>query len=260
MQNNTLIVTKGHPFDKGAFLGMLDTVFATHELGEYTHVEHPAALAVLAPEALAAYQAVLFYDMPGVRFGAGGPDYPQPPASLQTNLQAATERGIGLVFLHHAIAGWPAWEGYAELLGGRFCYTEQRLRGAAVADSGYRHGVQHDITVVAEHPVTSGLPPTFPMTDELYLFEVFDDAIEPLLASSYTFTGDNFYSAQRAVVDGRMYDNDGWSHVPGSNLVGWTRQQDASRIVYLQGGDDPEAYANPHYQQLIGNALGWVRE
>ena len=55
-----------------------------------------------------------------------------------------------------------------------------------------------------------------------------------------------------------MFSNEGWQHAQGSNLVGWTRQQDQSRIVYLQGGDDPEAYANSNYQRLLGNAIRWA--
>ena len=43
-----------------------------------------------------------------------------------------------------------------------------------------------------------------------------------------------------------------------SNLVGWTKQVAESRLVYLQGGDDPVAYASPEYQRLIQNAVYWV--
>jgi type 1 glutamine amidotransferase len=111
---------------------------------------------------------------------------------------------------------------------------------------------------VAEHPVTAGVPDSFEITDELYLFEVFDDAITPLLASDHGFVRDNFYSAARVVRDGKMYDNEGWAHEPGSNLVGWTRQQDASQVVYLQCGDDAVAYGNAHFRRLVGNAIRFV--
>lgn len=260
---NTLVITKGHPFDRAAYFGMLDQVFARGDLGEYTHVEHPAALAVFAQQELCAFDAILFYDMPGINFaqpsaGNQPPTYLEPPESFKQRLWAATERGIGLVFTHHAIAGWPAWEAYGELIGGRFCYTPAILRGASVPDSGYRHSITHEVSVVAEHPVTQGVPKRFTMTDELYLYQVFDDQVQPLLRSSYEFIDRNFYSATRAVVDGEMFSNAGWSHSPGSDLVGWTRQHNASRVVYLQGGDDPQAYANEHYQTLLGNALGWA--
>ena len=255
---NTLVITKGHPFEREPFFAMLDTLFSARDLGEITHVEHPAAPAVFAPETLSHFDCVLCYDMPGIAFQTVGPNYSEPPAEFKKNLRLATQAGTGFVFLHHAIAGWPAWEEYAELMGGRFCYTPQQLRGADVADSGYRHKVKHKLSVTTDHPVTKGVAAEFSMVDELYLFEVFEDAVTPLLRSDYKFTRDNFYSAARVVIDGEMNSNRGWQHGDGSNMVGWTREQDASRIVYLQGGDDPEAYGNSNYQMLIGNAVNWA--
>ena len=255
---NTLVITKGHPFEREPFFAMLDRVFADHSLGEITHVEHPAAPAVFAEEALAAFDTLVFYDMPGIAFNPDGPSYAQPPQGFKANVQRATERGVGLVFLHHAIAGWPAWDDYAELIGGRFCYTPQLVRGATVPDSGYRHSVEHRVEVVAEHPVTAGVDPSFSMVDELYLSEVFEDSVTPLLRSGHQFTADNFYSASKAVIDGEMFSNDGWSHEPGSDLVGWAREHNRSRIVYLQGGDDSVAWENANYQRLLGNAVRWA--
>ena len=94
------------------------------------------------------------------------------------------------------------------------------LRGKDKPDSGYRHKVTHNISVMAEHPITHGLPSSFSMTDELYLSEVFDDSILPLLASDYGFNRDNFYSATHAVKNGKMFCNDDWEHPDASNLVG----------------------------------------
>ena len=162
------------------------------------------------------------------------------------------------LFLHHAIAGWPAWPEFAEIVGGRFLYLPGELRGQARQDSGYRHGVTHQVRVLKDHPVTAGVDPEFEITDELYLYEVFADSVEPLLASDYEFTQDNFYSAAKVVLEGKMFNNEGWQHAPGSNLIGWTKTYGKSRIVYLQCGDDPVAYANPQFRQLLANAIDWV--
>jgi hypothetical protein len=248
----TLVITHGHPFERGPFFAMLDALPDV----AWTHVEHPAAAAVLEPEYAREFEVFLFYDMPGIRFAPGGPVFAAPSARYQANLLALTTRGAGLVFLHHAIAGWPAWPEYGELIGGRFLYLPDRLRGAAVLDSGYRHGVTHTIAC-REHPVTAGVPREFSITDELYLYEVFEDSVTPLLESDYAFVRDNFYSAAKVVREGRMHDNSGWNHAPGSNLVGWTRSVGASRLVYLQCGDDPVAYANPHLRRLVANAIAW---
>ena len=242
-----LLITKGHPFERAPFFSVFDEMDGV----SYTHVEQPAAQALFDPRYAEPFDAFVLYDMPGVRFDQ--PAFPEPPDHLRRNLRALTEAGKGLVFLHHAIAGWPAWPEYGDLIGGRFLY----LPTSSAQDSGYRHGVTHTVSVVADHPVTQDLPRAFSMTDELYLAEVFDD-VEPLLRSDYEFVAENFYSAAKVVREGKMHDNDGWAHAPGSNLIGWTRREDASRIVYLQPGDDPVAYANPHFRRLIANAIGWV--
>ena len=111
--------------------------------------------------------------------------------------------------------------------------------------------------VAPEHPVVAGLPPSFTLTDELYLSEVFEDDVEPLLRSDYRFTRDNFYSAALAVA-GEMFSNRGWQHGDGSNLIGWTRTVRASRLVYLQPGDGPATYQDENYRRLIANAIHWV--
>ena len=250
---SVLLVTKGHPFDRGAFFEMFDALGV-----DWTHVEQPAARVFFEPGLAAPYDALVMYDMPGIAFGPGGPGFEAPTQAYRDGIRALCDAGKGLLFLHHAIAGWPAWPEYAEIVGGRFLYVPSELRGRQCDDSGYRHGVEHTVNCVADHPVTRDVPRSFPMTDELYLYEVFDDSVEPLLTSDYGFSQDNFYSAARVVREGKMFDNEGWTHAPGSNLVGWTKHYRNSPVCYLQGGDDPVAYENAHYRQLIGNAIHWV--
>ena len=211
------------------------------------------------PQYAADYDAFVLYDMPGINFQAeGGPQFSDPPRQFIRNFRTLLEQGFGFVFLHHAIAGWPNWPEYAEIVGGRFLYMPASLRGEPKPDSGYRHAVEHRVSTVADHPVTRGVPASFAMTDELYLSEVFEDSIEPILASDFSFVRDNFYSATLAVRDGRMFENEGWEHGPGSNLVGWVKHYLNSPITYLQCGDDGLAYANEHFQKLLGNAIDWV--
>ncbi len=255
-RQRVLVITKGHPFERDAFFGMFEALDGV----DFTHVEQPAAQVFFDPRLAREYDAFVLYDMPGIEFRPGGPHYTEPPQRWREGFLALLEDGFGFVFLHHALAGWPAWPQYAEILGGRFLYTPGELRGRACQDSGYRHGVDHTVSVLREHPITAAVPATFAMRDELYLAEVFEDSVTPLLASDYTFTQENFYSAARAVCDHRMYDNDGWTHPPASNLVGWTRRWGNSTIAYLQGGDDPAAYANEHYRRLLRNAIAWAAD
>ena len=249
-----LVTARGHPYERDAFVGLFEGLdgFA------WSLVEQPAAQYLFEPSLRERFDACLCYDMPGVDFTS--PEAPAPvapDASFKQGFLDLLEAGMGMVFLHHSIAAWPAWEEYAEIVGGRFHYRPAELRGRDWPDSGYRHKVAHEITVLAEHPVTEGLPDHFGMTDELYLCPVFEDAVTPLLASDYRFTDENFYSAALAVA-GEMYSREGWQHPPGCSLVGWVKHYRASPIVYIQGGDDPEAYANPHFQRLVHNAVRWV--
>jgi type 1 glutamine amidotransferase len=258
LPKNILVVTKGHPFDKAAFFGMLDALPGQGEAFTWTHVEHPAAIALFRPEEAARFDAFVLYDMPGIVFR--NPDPPRfldPPAGFMENLELLLEAGKPLLFLHHALAGWPASARYAEILGGRFLYQPGSLRGRTLPDSGYRHEVTHRLYPVADHPVTAGLEDGFAITDEVYLAEIFDDSVIPLMRSRFDFTAENFYSARLALA-GTMFSNDGWRHAAGSNLVAWTRREKNSPIVYIQPGDGPSAYDNPGYRRLLGNAVNWL--
>jgi len=252
---NILLSVKGHPYERQAFYNVFDDM----DKLDWTLVEQPAAQALLNVKQAAAYDALVFYDMPGIAFHEDAPpDITPPPEAFRRDFQKLVSTGHGFVFLHHAIAGWQDWETYSEIIGGRFFYLPRECRGEMRQDSGYRHDVTHQVEVLADHPVTAGLPPHFEITDELYLYEVFEDDVTPLLRSDYHFTADNFYSAAAAVCDGKLNDNSGWTHNPGSSLVGWTREVGNSRIVYLQFGDGPSAYANVYYRTLIANAINWV--
>ncbi len=251
---NVLVAAKGHPYQRDAFMAMFDEM----ESVASTLVEQPAAALLMNPEAMRGFDALVLYDMPGLDFRAPhGPAFVEPDAAFKRGFLRLLDEGKGIVALHHAIAGWPAWEDYAELLGGRFLYKPGVLRGAPRMDSGYRHEVTHEIAAVARHPVLDGVPERFTLKDELYLSEVFEDSVTPLLRSDYAFEQDNFYSAAQAVA-GKMFSNEGWAHPPGSNLVGWVKRARNSPLVYLQFGDGPETYGDVQYRRLLANAIGWV--
>lgn len=250
-----LVAVRGHPFDRTAF----DAVFQAMDGISATMVDQPAAARLMNPDGMRGFDALVLYDMPGLDFEAAddAPAYLDPGPDLRAGFHALLEQGTGVVALHHALASWPAWTDYGEWLGGRFFYHPAELRGRAVPDSGYAHGVTHEIMVAADHPVTAGLPPRFTLTDELYLAQIFEEDVTPLLRSNARFDRDHFWSAELA-VRGRMHDREGWDHPPGSNLIGWAKQVAASRLVYLQPGDGPSAYDDPNYRRLVENAIRWV--
>ncbi len=249
-----LVTARGHPYEKDAFSGLFEPL----EDFCWSLVEQPAARLLMNPRLNTQFAACVCYDMPGINFAAADP--PQlvaPTEAYKRDFLDLLEAGMGFVFMHHSIAAWPVWDEYAEIVGGRFHYRPARLRGREWADSGYRHQVQHQVSVLAQHAVTAGLPAQFEIRDELYLCPIFGDSVTPLLSSNYEFDDQHFYSAKQAVA-GNMCSREGWSHPPGSNLVGWVKHYRNSPIVYLQGGDDPAAYSNEHFQRLLHNAIRWV--
>lgn len=250
-----LLVTKGHPFERDPFFD----VFESWPGISYSAVEQPAAQAFFTPQAADPYDAIVLYDMPGIEFRPGAaPAFHDPPEAFVTGFRELLDAGKGFVFLHHAIAGWPSWPEYAEILGGSFLYEPATVRGRSRPNSGYRHGVKHRVSAVEPgHPVLEGLAEGFEIEDELYLFEAFEDEVVPLLRSDYEFTGENFYSASLA-VRGELFSRRDWTHPTGTNLIGWARSSGASPIVYLAMGDGPAAYANPGFRKVLENAVRWV--
>lgn len=247
-----LLVTGGHAFVSEPFFQMIDAMDQTASGSpiHWTHAEQPKAQAFFHPERAAEFDVIVLYDMPGVTFTGSNPPFAvyDPPAQYTDDFKALVEAGKGFVFLHHAIAGWPTWPDYAELIGGRFHFLPGQLGGRDYPGSGYRFDVDHTIDVVdPTHPVVADLEPAFSMTDEVYLYPVLEDDVVPLLRSRFPFNRQNFQ------MGGVGFE----AHPDGSDLVGWVKASGASPITYLQFGHEPPAYQNPNYRRLITNAVEW---
>lgn len=251
MARSLLVLSGGHPYEAGPFAELLAA------LGDWeiTHLVHPEGGEADAAAVITNADAVLFYDMAGYSFGEGTVTTRPPSAALREALSARLASGRGAVAMHHALAGWAEWPEWHAWLGGGFLYQPGEWQGAKWPDSGYRHDVACEARIVADHPVTRGLPESFPVTDELYLCPIDEIALTPLVrAESFAFTRDNFFSAAAAVA-GRMFSNEGWDHPPGSNCVAWESRTCPAPLVYLQFGDGPATYANPHVRRMLAQAL-----
>jgi type 1 glutamine amidotransferase len=245
-----LVLSGGHPYEAGPFAELLA------ELGDWeiTHLIHPEGGEADAADAIAGADALLFYDMAGYTFADGTVTTRPPSAAFREAIAARFAAGKGAVALHHALAGWAEWQEWHHWLGGQFHYQP----GAHGPDSGYRHDIAYEARIVADHPVTRGLPESFPVTDELYLCPIDESALVPLAqAEGFAFTPDNFYSAARAVA-GTMFSRAGWDHPPGSNCIAWESRTCPAPLIYLQCGDGPATYANPHVRRMLSNALDYT--
>ena len=253
MERDLLVLSGGHRFYEAEF----DQFLAS--LGDWrvTHLEHPDAEEQVANGRALEADALLFYDMGGYTFADNWVTTRPPSEGYRRAITQRFKMGRGAVAMHHAIAGWADWPEWHEMLGGRFLYTPGELRGEKVLDSGYLLDVEFTAQVVADHPVTQGMPASFTLRDEQYLGHVFEDDVEPLLRSNVTFTREHFSSAALA-ISGTMDSNEGWEHPEGSNLIGWHKQVHGAPLVYLQPGDSKEALLNPHIQRLFANAINFT--
>jgi uncharacterized protein len=251
-----LVVTGGHSFDRDPFF---DVFAANHEI-TWHHAQHPDARALFTPEAAEPWDVFVLYDMPGITFTKADPPaiFETPSAEFTAGFQALLDAGKGFVFLHHALASWPAWPGFADIVGGRFHYQPARLRGVHYPDSGYLLDVRHTVQVMdPAHPICAGVPASFELTDELYQCPVFADDVTPLMRTTFDMASRQFFSADLA-IRGKRHSNEGWSHPVGSDLVAWVKHVGGSPIAYLQFGDGPSAYANPTYRLIVANTIRWA--
>ena len=254
MTRSLLVLSGGHPYEEAPFGQLLDA------LGDWdvTHLIHPEGGEADAADAIGRADMLLFYDMAGYTFANGAVTTHPPSSAFRAAITARFARGMGAVAMHHAFAGWAEWPEWHGWLGGAFLYQPGEWQGEPWPDSGYRHDVAYDARIVADHPVTRGLPESFPVTDELYLCPIDESAFTPLVrAEGFAFTANNFYSAANA-VSGAMFSREGWNHPSGSNCIAWESRTCPAPLVYLQCGDGPATYANPHVRRMLANALDYT--
>jgi len=259
---NVLIVSKGHAFNRDAFLAM----FEEDQDIETTLVEQPAAQVILRPENVDQYDAILFYDMSGIpNIGLlhdGAMDKGIPTADYEKSMLALLESGKGIVLLNHGTVSWPDWPLWREIHGSSFMLSAGEVFGDSVPGSGYRggHGPHPNPTftltpVDPGHPVTAGLEDGFSVTDEIYIKSSnFEAAVLPLMRSDYEYVSSNFTAPPLAPPE----EQETWDHPPGSNLVVWANAARNSPVVASDIGDSPEAFGNPGFKRLLKNALQWV--
>jgi len=248
----------GHPYDAASLGRLLDSLDA-----EVSLITWPTAGEMFTPSGvirlLQDFDVLALYDMPGIRFRPGeSPEFVAPSDDIVAAWSALTNRGMPVLGLHHSIASWPTWPGFAEILKGRFHYAPARLRGVSYPDSGYAMNVKQRFDVaMPDHPVCVGLPTSFELTDETYQCPVFDAEVAVLIRTNAPRDDAHHTSAFAAV---RRKSDPRWRHSPASDAVAWTHSYGASQVVYLQPGEGPESFDNHWYRMLVNNAVKWLAE
>ena len=211
-----LLVTGGHPFEKEPFF----KIFQDNPDITYQAVEHPKAYAMLKADAAKQYDVIVTYDY-GQKI----------TEEARADFIARLKEGKGLVVLHHAIAAYPAWPEYWNIIGAHYYLAPTNIHGVFKPRSAWKEGMDFHIHIAdSNHPVTRGLS-DFDVHDETYKW--FDVAREchPLLTTDE----------------------------PESNsVIAWAKTYKGTRVVYIQSGHGHTAYENPNYQQLLRQAIRWT--
>ena len=211
-----LVIVGGHEYDTTEFFEM----FHSLEGIVFDSVSYPQAMDLLQSNKTDDYDLLLFYDFI--------PDMPLNDSNAFIHL---TTQGKSMLFLHHAICTFQEWDGYKEIVGGKYMMPGYHADNSL--HSGYRHDIDLPITVIDHsHPVTTGVE-DFIIHDEGYSNIQISKEIHPLF---------------------------GTSHPDCSPLVGWVSQANKSTCLYLMFGHDKLAYNNESLLQILNNSIHWLAD
>ncbi|MBD3184359.1 hypothetical protein GF312_18895 [Candidatus Poribacteria bacterium] len=198
---NIIVLTGDHPFQEKEF----DALFQNMEGINYTRQE--LSDFVNSPDQ-DKYQSLVFYN-----FHQYVPD-----EKTANSILKLTERGQGLVILHHAILAFPDWKEFENI-----CGISDRKFGYHIGEKIKVHVEDH------EHPVTKGLE-DWEMVDEIYTMK------SPGQDSRILLTCD---------------------HPKSMDAIAWVREYGKSQVLCLQSGHDNETYSVPQFQQVLYRGICW---
>lgn len=138
----------------------------------------------------------------------------------------------------HGTAGDPVyfWDWYPDVLIGA------RFAGHPMAPQFQ----ESRVAVEGAHPLAAGLPSEWRMTDEWYSFST-----NPRSSGSKVI----------ATLDESTYKQVGMMNTDlrmGDHPIAWTHCIGKGRVFYSAIGHRPETYSEPHYVQMLENAVDWA--
>ncbi len=213
------VVTGGHGFDRKAFLSLFESL----EGIEFKHLPQRDDSEVFEDIEDWPYDVLVLYNMSR-----------KISPKRQKNFLALLEKGVGVVMLHHAIANYPAWHEYRDIIGAAYFLEDtQEYLGKTYIRSQYTHDTDIEVHVeIPGHSVTNGLK-DFTLNDETYRKWLLLPGSEVLLTTT---------------------------HPESDKTLCWTRTYKNARVFCLQLGHSPIAFADENYRCLVGRGIQWAAE
>ncbi len=189
----------------------------------YTHHAYPKAAEQLNDTLAQRFDVIVTYSM------WNGPLTDKQKAAYR----GFVKRGGGLVVLHHALAAHQGWPEFHMMLGGRYFLSPQKWQGKMYPRGIPTHGQSIAVHIAdPNHPVTQGVT-DFTIHDETYKGYWVSSDVHVLLTTD---------------------------HPKSERIIGWCKRYGDGKVVYIQLGHGPEAYANPFYRRLVRQAILWVAD
>ena len=212
-----LVITGTHRYNKAAFGAMFDS-FEGMECTIKKKGKNPGDLIEKVEEF--PYDAIVLYNF-----------RQKLSASDRKKFMALLDKGIGLTVMHHAIAGFPGWVEYENLIGATYVLKEETRNGKHYPRPKWKHGVDMEIKVEdPDHPITKGVK-DFIIHDEAYKNWVYHDGNHLLLAT------DNEHSNRQ---------------------IAWTRFHPKTRVFFIQLGHGKHSFENENYRKLLRQGIAWT--
>jgi len=149
----------------------------------------------------------------------------------KTNFLKLFDQGVGLVAMHHSIAGFPDWVEYEKLIGATYVLKEQDRDGKHYARPTWKHDEKMNIKVEdKEHPITKGVD-DYTALDETYKGWIYHAGNHLLLST------DNEISNPQ---------------------IAWTVPHPEARVFFIQLGHDKHSFENENFLRLIRQGIEWA--
>lgn len=210
------VVTGGHDFDEVPFLELFKSLDGV----DFVHLPQKDDSEFLENIENWPYDVIVLYNMSR-----------NISETRRENLLKLLDKGVGLVVLHHAIANYPDWPEYKEIIGAAYFLEDSEYKGAKRPRSEYTHDAEMPIHVEnTTHPVTQGVS-DFTVTDETYRKWLYLPGSELLLSTT---------------------------HLESNREIAWVRQARNARVCFIQLGHGPQAFGDENYRRLVRQAITWT--
>jgi uncharacterized protein len=156
-------------------------------------------------------------------------------ALARADLEAWIRGGGGVVGLEAAAATEMGWPFFGDNLGAVFAGHPPGLQRATLRVE----------ATAADHPIMDGLPTSFVLTDQWYIF---DRRPEEVAGLEVLFTLDE------STLPADFPDE----FKVGFHAIGWAHTPFGGRVFYTGIGDNPETFDSPVVLGLLGNAIEWA--